>query len=243
MTDDRYHFSSQQLYWVSENVIAHDFPRLELALRDPDGLLAIGGDLSSKRLLDAYRKGIFPWFNLGQPIMWWSPDPRCVLEPEELKISRSLQKTLRNSAYQTTLNHAFEEVIVACAEPRPGSDETWITDDIILAYCNLHHQGYAHSIEVWHEDKLVGGLYGIAIDRVFFGESMFSRMSDTSKIALVKLRDFLQPYEFRLIDCQVYSPHLGTLGAKPVARPLFQSILQNYCEELSPKDWSAQLLA
>ena len=207
------------------------------ALRDPDGLLAIGGDLSSERLLQAYSNGIFPWFNEGQPILWWSPDPRCVLEPNDLKISRSLRKRIRKNEYRISYNQAFTEVLEGCAASRKGVNETWITSDIKLAYITLHQQGYAHSVECWHEGKLVGGLYGVAIGKVFFGESMFSRRTDASKVALVHLTQQLLKKEFRLIDCQVHSSHLQTLGAKPIKRDFFIQILKNYCGLEKTTDW------
>lgn len=221
--------SSNQLYCVEDNVLTTDFPPIDKALRDPDGLLAIGGDLSEDRLLDAYKKGIFPWFNEGQPIMWWSPDPRCILLPEEIKISRSLNKTLRKNKYRTTYDTAFLDVINACSAKRKYIDETWITVEMKQAYINLFKLGYAHSVECWLNEKLVGGLYGIAMGKVFFGESMFSKESDASKVALVSLAEQLVKNKFKLIDCQVYSNHLHTLGAKPVKREFFMQLLNNFC--------------
>ena len=223
--------STNQLYWVEDNILATDFPPLHKALRDPDGLLAIGGILSNERLLDAYKRGIFPWFNLGQPVMWWSPDPRCVLFPDELKISRSLNKRLRQQQYTVSYDKAFRDVINECAAARNGIDDTWITDGIKEAYLSLYKLGYAHSVECWQEDKLVGGLYGLAMGKVFFGESMFSRSSDASKVALVDLSQRLIEKEFKLIDCQVHSRHLQTLGAKPIQRELFIQFLNNYCND------------
>ena len=223
--------STNQLYWVEDNILATDFPPLHKALRDPDGLLAIGGTLSNERLLDAYKRGIFPWFNLGQPVMWWSPDPRCVLFPDELKISRSLNKRLRQQQYTVSYDKAFRDVINECAAARNGIDDTWITDGIKEAYLSLYKLGYAHSVECWQEDKLVGGLYGLAMGKVFFGESMFSRSSDASKVALVDLSQRLIAKEFKLIDCQVHSRHLQTLGAKPIQRELFIQFLNNYCND------------
>ncbi|MCG8324179.1 MAG: leucyl/phenylalanyl-tRNA--protein transferase [Thiotrichales bacterium] len=237
MTLNRDQARHSQLYWVSENIIASDFPRLESALRDPDGLLAIGGDLSMARLLDAYQRGIFPWYNEGQPIMWWSPDPRCVLEFKDLRISRSLRKSLRNKKYRITLNHDFYQVIRRCSEPRRDSADTWITEELIQAFLRLHESGYAHSIECWSGDDLVGGLYGMTMGKIFFGESMFSRQPDASKIALVHLCRFLEQRDFRLIDCQVYSPHLRSLGAKPIPRKLFANLLGHYCKKESRTDW------
>ena len=168
MTYGNFNESHNKLYWVKDNVLANDFPGVGHALRDPDGLLAIGGDLSSDRLLQAYKQGIFPWFNEGQPILWWSPDPRCILEPSEVKVSRSLAKRMRKNEYQITFNRAFSNVIDGCAGNRKGVTETWITNDIREAYLNLHYRGYAHSIECWYNDEVVGGLYGVAMGKVFF---------------------------------------------------------------------------
>lgn len=197
------------------------FPPVESAT--PEGLLAIGGDLGSERLLEAYRRGIFPWYNPGQPILWWSPDPRAVLYPEKLKISRSLRKTLRRGHFQVRFDTAFREVMLACAAPRtqhPGGG-TWITDDMLTAYCRLHELGFAHSIETWADERLVGGLYGVALGGVFFGESMFARATDASKAALVVLTQRLQTWGFVLIDCQVPSEHLTRLGAENIPRAQF----------------------
>jgi len=204
-----------------------DFPPIEHALDDPSGLLAAGGDLSPKRLVDAYRKGIFPWFDKDQPILWWSPSPRAVLFPQQLHISRSLHKALRQGNYTVTLDSDFEEVIRACAEPRSYSDGTWITEDMIEAYIRLHELGYAHSVEVRANGLLVGGVYGIALGKVFFGESMFSRQTNASKIAFVHLVKQLQAWGFRLIDCQVENPHLVSLGSTNIDRSEFKSILES----------------
>ncbi len=231
-----------QLYWVSENIIASDFPRLDSALRDPDGLLAIGGDLSMPRLLDAYRRGIFPWYNEGQPIMWWSPDPRCVLELRDIRISRSLRKTLRRRKFRVTLNRDFSGVIRKCSEPRSGCEDTWITPELMRSFIQLHDAGHAHSVECWQDGQLVGGLYGLAMGRVFFGESMFSHRSDASKVALVHLCGFLARENFRLIDCQVYSQHLRSLGAKPIPRNLFANLLKHYCARRPRPEWQTQTL-
>lgn len=231
MTQSDNQQSSNQLYWVEDNLLAIDFPPLNKALRDPDGLLAIGGDLSKERLLDAYKKGIFPWFNEGQPVMWWSPDPRCVLLPEDINISRSLAKRLRQNKFNITYDSAFSDVLNACAATRKGINDTWITNEVKLAYTNLFKLGYAHSVECWQDNKLVGGLYGLALGKVFFGESMFSRESDASKVALVNLARQLEQKKFRLIDCQVHSQHLQTLGAKPIHRELFIQILNNFCND------------
>ena len=238
MTYGKLNDASKKIYWVKDNILSNTFPDVSHALRDPDGLLAIGGDLSCERLLEAYRNGIFPWFNEGQPILWWSPDPRCVIEPNEIKISRSLRKRLRSNIYTVTFNQNFQAVMELCAAPRKDVNETWITNDIKLAYLQLHQQGYAHSVETWHEDKLVGGLYGIALGKVFFGESMFSHRPDASKVALVNLVEQLQNKKFRIIDCQVHSKHLQSLGAKPVHREMFIQYLRSYCNDDKILNWS-----
>ena len=198
-----------------------DFPPVEQALARPNGLLAAGGDLSPERLLRAYRLGIFPWFSAGEPILWWSPDPRMVLVPGELKIARSMAKTLRKANFEIRVDSAFEQVVRACSEPRPRQTGTWITDAMQAAYTRLHRLGVAHSIETWHGDELVGGLYGVALGRAFFGESMFSRATDASKIALVHLARQLQSWGFGLIDCQMHTPLLASFGAREVAREQF----------------------
>jgi len=204
--------------WLRAN---DSFPPVEQALQSPNGLLAAGGDLSPARLLDAYARGIFPWFSAGQPILWWSPDPRLVLIPGELKISRSLRKTLVKGAFEVRADSVFREVMQACAEPRSAEGGTWITTEMIDAYCELHRLGYAHSIESWHDGELVGGLYGVALGRAFFGESMFARQADASKVALAHLVQHLRALEFELIDCQMYTPHLVSLGAREIARSEF----------------------
>lgn len=229
-----------QFYWVADNVIANDFPPVESALRDPDGLLAIGGDLNPKLLLDAYRRGIFPWFSQGQPILWWSPNPRCVLEPDALKISRSLRRTLRRRPFRVTFNRAFDKVLRACARPRRATADTWITRDMAVAYYRLHVLGHGVSVECWRKDKLAGGLYGVAIGRIFFGESMFSEERDASKVALVHLAHELEQRRFRLIDCQIHSRHLQSLGATPMPRNLFVNILRHYCPQPESRNWPAE---
>ena len=187
-------------YWLNP-YDPTDFPDVSLALREPDGLLAVGGDLRIERLLAAYQRGIFPWYSGDQPILWWSPDPRSVLFPDKLHISRSLRKTLRKQLFTITFDTAFEEVIHACSEPRADGLGTWITDEMQQAYLRLHQSGYAHSVECWLNGKLVGGLYGVAMGKVFFGESMFSRVTDASKIAFVFLVRQLQRWQFEMIDC------------------------------------------
>ncbi len=194
------------------------FPSVHTALNTPNGLLAAGGELSSERLIEAYRLGIFPWFNEGEPILWWSPDPRMVLFPSELKISRSLRKTLQKADYEIRVDSAFLEVIMGCAAPRKGRAGTWIHDDVIAAYHSLHEMGFAHSVEVWMNGQLMGGLYGVALGRMFFGESMFSRVSDASKIAFVHLVRQLERWGFNMIDCQMKTAHLASLGAREISR-------------------------
>lgn len=204
------------------NAPDYRFPDVEVA--DTDGLLAIGGDLNPERIITAYRKGIFPWYSEGQPVLWWSPDPRAILYPEDLRISRSLKKTLRKNIYTVSLDEEFESVIRLCAEDR-NSDQspgTWITGEMMQAYIALHEMGYAHSVEVRDKDRnLVGGLYGIALGRAFFGESMFSRKSDASKAGFAGLVRQLSDWGYHFIDCQVESDHLASLGAKPVPRKRF----------------------
>ena len=202
------------------------FPPPGEALPDPNGLLAAGGDLSAARLIDAYRRGIFPWFSDGQPILWWSPDPRMVLVPAELRVTRSLAKTLRNRDYEVRADSAFSSVIAACAEPRDRQGGTWINAQMIAAYTELHERGVAHSIETWIDGELAGGLYGVAIGRMFYGESMFARARDASKIALVHLVRQLGRWQFGMIDCQMHTSHLESLGARELARPAFMRKLQ-----------------
>lgn len=202
------------------------FPPVESA--SPDGLLAAGGDLSSERLLAAYQRGIFPWYNPGQPILWWSPNPRGVLYPHKLKVSRSLVKTLRRGHFQIRFDTCFRDVMLGCAAPRvqyPDSG-TWITDEMVTAYCRLAGLGYAHSVEIYQGERLVGGLYGVASGGVFFGESMFSRATDASKVALVALVNKLRTWNFALIDCQLPTAHLSSLGAESIARSTFLAELK-----------------
>ena len=202
------------------------FPPVNMA--SEDGLLAYGGDLSPERLLAAYRQGIFPWFNEGQPILWWSPDPRAVLFPEDLHVSKSLRKTIRSRQFHVTLDTRFEEVINACARVRntPSGPGTWITPGMIEAYVELHRRGYAHSVEVWRGDILVGGLYGLALGRAFFGESMFSIETDASKVGFARLCKQLEEWKFEFVDCQVSSDHLTRLGAVKIPRNDFMQRLQ-----------------
>jgi len=197
------------------------FPSVGQALDEPNGLLAAGGNLSPERLLDAYQHGIFPWFNADEPVLWWSPDPRMVLFPQEFKESRSLRRTLRNKQYEVRADSAFEQVMRACAAPREGQNGTWIHDEMVAAYTELHRMGYAHSIETWIDGELAGGLYGIAIGRMFYGESMFSRRTDASKIAIAHLAKQLTHWNFGMIDCQMNTRHLASLGAREIPRAEF----------------------
>ncbi len=208
--------------WLSRN---DSFPPPELALAEPNGLLAAGADLSPARLLAAYRLGIFPWYSPGEPILWWSPDPRMVLFPPEFRLSRSLAKRLRRPDYQVRVDSDFDAVTRACAEPRVGQSGTWISAEMRAAYRRLHELGQAHSVETWIGGDLVGGLYGVAIGRVFYGESMFSRVSDASKIALAHLVWQLRRWDFGLIDCQMETKHLASLGARPIAARQFRAWL------------------
>jgi len=194
------------------------------ALAEPDGLLAMGGDLSPERLLEAYRQGIFPWYNHDTPILWYAPHERFVLFPDELKISKSLRQVIRSGRFEVTKNQAFDQVIAACAaQPRRGQDGTWITLDMQRAYSQLHHLGHAHAWETWQEEKLVGGLYGVAMGAVFCGESMFSDVGNASKVALAAL---CQSGRYGLIDCQVYTDHLASLGARMIPRQAYLTWLQ-----------------
>jgi leucyl/phenylalanyl-tRNA---protein transferase len=197
------------------------FPAVHRALREPNGLLAAGGDLSVKRLVTAYRQGIFPWYGEGQPVLWWSPDPRMVLYPREIAVSRSLRKRLRKRDFELRVDTCFVRVIHACAEPRAGQGGTWITDDMLEAYASLHAAGMAHSVETWIDGELTGGLYGVALGGVFFGESMFSRATDASKIALVHLARQLERWNFGIVDCQMATTHLASLGAREIPRKDF----------------------
>jgi len=216
------------------------FPPIHEATQE--GLLAVGGDLSRDRLLSAYRQGIFPWYSEGQPILWWSPHPRTVLFPGCLKVSRSLKKTLRHSGFCITMDAAFTEVIEACSRRDKDTLETWITGDMRAAYCDLFQHGNAHSIEVWSEDCLVGGLYGVTLGRIFFGESMFSNKRDASKVALVGLDWQMQRRNFNLVDCQLPSKHLFSLGAENIDRDDFMRRLKNNIEENAADDsWHCRM--
>lgn len=214
-----------------------EFPDVSRALLDPNGLLAIGGNLEPDCLLRAYRRGIFPWYEAGQPILWWSPDPRMVLFPQRVRISRSLRKGLRQQRYRVSFDRDFEGVIRACAEPRSDEGGTWITSEMIEAYVRLHRLGYAHSAEAWEGDDLVGGVYGVAIGRVFFGESMFHRTRDASKHAFVRLVEWLAARDCAVIDCQMQTSHLLSLGAETITREAFVGLLA-HCESSGfPSCW------
>jgi leucyl/phenylalanyl-tRNA--protein transferase len=215
------------------------FPPLEQALRDPDGLLCAGGDLSAARLIEAYRRGIFPWYSEGQPILWWSPDPRAVLFPAEFRVSRSLGKTLRNRGFETSVNRAFTEVIAGCGDSHLRPEGTWISPEMQSAYLALHRLGFAHSVETWLDGRLVGGLYGVGLGQVFFGESMFSVERDASKAALKRLVDEAVARGVELIDCQVTSPHLESMGARCVPRANFRALLSRAIPAAgTPRAWT-----
>lgn len=222
--------TSNRVAWLKPDDPPAAFPSIHSALKEPDGLLAAGGDLSGERLLFAYRHGIFPWYDEGQPILWWSPDPRCVLRPGKFHIARRLRREIRQSRAVVEFNRRFGEVIRACAAPRQSERGTWIIDDIIAAFERLHAEGWAHSIEVSIDDRLIGGMYGLSIGRVFFGESMFSRESNGSKFALLGVSNLLRAEDFELLDCQVVSGHLLSLGAVAIPRRDFAAVLETACE-------------
>ncbi len=225
------------LTWLKRDDLS--FPPLETALREPNGLLAAGGDLRPERLLGAYRHGCFPWYQEGQPLLWWSPDPRTVLFPDELHVSRSLRKRMRHGDYRVTFDKAFAEVIQGCAGPRSYADGTWITTPMQDAYVRLHEMGVAHSVEVWQQGQLVGGLYGIAMGELFFGESMFSRATDASKVGFVTLVERLREWGFALIDCQMPTRHLESFGARSIPRAAFAEALAMHLDRPSAADWRA----
>ncbi|QTF55167.1 leucyl/phenylalanyl-tRNA--protein transferase [Stutzerimonas frequens] len=225
------------LTWLKRDDFS--FPPLETALREPNGLLAAGGDLRPERLLAAYRHGCFPWYQEGQPLLWWSPDPRTVLFPDELHVSRSLRKRMRHGDYQVTFDKAFTEVIQGCAGPRSNADGTWITTPMQDAYIRLHEMGVAHSVEVWQQGQLVGGLYGLAMGELFFGESMFSRATDASKVGFVTLVERLREWGFALIDCQMPTRHLESFGARSIPRAAFAEALAMHLDRPSAADWRA----
>ena len=212
---------------------------MDQALREPPGLLAAGGDLSPTRLLAAYERGVFPWYSAQQPILWWSPDPRMVLFPDEFKLARSLNKTLRNGAFTTQLDHAFADTIRGCAAPRRSGPDTWLNAEMIRSYQELHELGFGHSIETYRGDELVGGVYGIQLGKVFFGESMFSLERDASKVAVARLVDECRARDIRVIDCQVASNHLASLGARDVSRSQFVALLRQYCSRSPCGKWTS----
>lgn len=223
--------------WLGEHADPNWFPPLEQALREPPGLLAAGGDLSPARLLSAYERGVFPWYSAQQPILWWSPDPRMVLFPQEFKCSRSLGKTLRNGPYTTRVDQAFGATIRACAAPRPSGPDTWLNDEMIASYEQLHELGFGHSVETYRGDVLVGGLYGLQLGQVFFGESMFSRERDASKVAFARLVAECPTRDIQLVDCQVASPHLASLGAREVSRSRFVALLKAHARRAPRGRW------
>lgn len=231
------------LYLLDAEHPDQGFPDPQLAESEPNGLLAVGGDLSPTRLQAAYRQGIFPWYSVGQPILWWSPDPRMVLFPQRLHISRSLRRTLGREHYEYSFDQDFSGVIDGCAAPRSDADSTWILPEMRAAYLALHDLGFAHSVEVWQDDQLVGGLYGVALGRVFFGESMFSRASDGSKVALAALCARLNEQDYSMIDCQMHSDHLVRMGAEELTRADFLARLNAGAEGPSDQGWSQQRLS
>jgi leucyl/phenylalanyl-tRNA--protein transferase len=223
------------VYLLSDDLV---FPSPKLAAKE--GLLAVGGDLRQERLLLAYRMGIFPWYSRCEPILWWSPDPRLVLYPGEIRVSKSLQKTIKKALFRITMDQAFEAVINACAQSRTRADEgTWIVEEMIDAYCKLHESGFAHSVEAWRDDRLAGGLYGVSLGKCFFGESMFTHINNASKVAFVALVKHLQALNFDLIDCQVTTPHLLTFGAREIPRTRYLKELEKSLKPSTIKgQWS-----
>jgi leucyl/phenylalanyl-tRNA--protein transferase len=223
--------------WLGEHADPNWFPPLDQALREPPGLLAAGGDLSSARLLAAYERGVFPWYSAQQPILWWSPDPRMVLFPEEFKCSRSLHKTLRNGSFTTQLDCAFAATIRGCAAPRRSGPDTWLNEEMIDSYEKLHRLGFGHSVETYQGGRLVGGVYGLQLGQVFFGESMFSRERDASKVAMARLVQECLARDIKVIDCQVASAHLESLGARDVSRAQFVSLLKAHARRSPQGSW------
>lgn len=224
--------TNNRITWIGPDDPPNCFPPVDTALREPDGLLAAGGDLAPERLLWAYRHGIFPWYDEGQPLLWWSPNPRCLFARGDFHASRRLLRWMRSSSIEVRTNSAFGEVIRACAGPRRYEQGTWITPDMIAAYETLHDQGWAHSIEIWDGDELCGGLYGLIIGKAFFGESMYSARENASKVALMFLDSLLDSGDFELIDCQVISQHLMSLGARILPRNEFVTALESACASL-----------
>lgn len=226
--------SGNRIAWLNPGDPPDAFPSIHAAMKEPEGLLAAGGDLSEERLLFAYRRGIFPWYDAGQPILWWSPDPRCVLRPSRFHVARRLRRSMTKSTAEIVFNADFPAIIRACAAPRRSEQGTWITNDMTAAYESLHRSGWAHSIEVRDNGRLIGGMYGLAIGRIFFGESMFSRERNASKFALLALCRVLEKHDFELIDCQVVSGHLLSLGAIAMPRTDFSAILSGACDPAIP---------
>jgi leucyl/phenylalanyl-tRNA---protein transferase len=222
--------------WLRKTDPPGALPPTSHALGEPNGLLAVGGALTPEWLIHAYRHGVFPWYSAEQPILWWAPDPRAVLLPSEFKTARSLGRSIRNRGYTTRIDSAFDAVVLACAGPRRGGAGTWITDDMQNAYGALHRRGFAHSVETWHGERLVGGLYGVALGRVFFGESMFTRERDASKVALARLARECLRLDVALIDCQLPSPHLAGLGSRNLARSEFEAALAGLVDA-EPRLW------
>jgi leucyl/phenylalanyl-tRNA--protein transferase len=227
--------SGPRLYWVRAACWRAGWPPVDSALDEPNGLLAAGGDLEPDTLIDAYRRGVFPWFSEGDPILWWSPEPRAVLRPQDFAPSRSLRRRLTRGEFAVSFDTAFDAVVAACAAPRPGASGTWITPGMAAAYGALHRMGYAHSVEAWQDGELVGGLYGVALGQVFFGESMFSRRTDASKVAFAHLVRYLLNHDCRLIDCQVASGHLASLGAVDMPRAEFLTWLDRHARPPDPR--------
>ena len=223
-------------FWIEPFDTETAFPDTSLALTEPDGLLAVGGDLSPQRLEMAYKNGIFPWFNHDQPILWWSPNPRAVLFPSNFHESKSLKKLLRHNPFTISFDQAFDDVVAKCSHIRKDDTGTWITNDMKRAYHELHTRGHAHSVEAWREGKLVGGLYGVCFGKVFFGESMFSSETNASKVAFSILVRELISWEIELIDCQISSDHLSRFGAEDISRKQFISLLKKYCHA-DPVNW------
>lgn len=225
------------LSWLDSDPRNLSFPPVSQALDDPPGLIAAGGDLSTARLIAAYRRGIFPWYSAGQPVLWWSPDPRAVLFPAEFRLTRSLQKSIRNRDYETRIDFDFDRTVAACAAPRAHSEGTWITEEMRASYVALHRLGHAHSVETWQHERLVGGLYGVQLGRVYFGESMFSLATDASKVALSRLVQECQARDIVVIDCQMVTAHLHSLGARSIARDEFIALLNRHAAPGSADAW------
>lgn len=231
---------SQEIFLLDQS---EKFPPPYLAQENPNGLLAVGGDLSQSRLIEAYKNGIFPWYCEGEPILWWSPDPRCVFLLDNIHISRSMKRALKKSTYTVTLNQSFEDVIEGCAAPRAKEAETWILPEMKEAYLHLHKSGYAHSVEVWHNDSLAGGLYGVSLGRFFFGESMFSTEPNASKFALIYLSHYLKQQGFLLLDSQVGNPHLYRMGAIDLPRQEFLALIEKHIDWQQPQQvWQPKTL-